>query len=520
MGISMNTNAARLRMRGVQKRFGGVVALNGVTFEVMPGEVHALVGENGAGKSTLMKVLSGAHRSDGGAMELDGRPYEPSGPRDARRRGIAMIYQELTLAPHLSVQQNVMLGRETRTGGRFGVIRSAGMRASVRTALERLGRPDIDPRTPVAELSSGERQLVEIARALVENARVVVLDEPTSSIGRQEVAHLFEVVRRLRDQGVSVVYISHFLEEIQELGDRFTVLRDGRTVGSGMVKETSNSEMVELMLGRRVEQLYPVSSRTPGQPVLELDRLSGRNRPQKATCSLHRGEILGIGGLVGAGRSELIRTIFGLDPIQSGRIRCASITGSELVEVSRTTPGRSLRRGVGLLPEDRKQEGLALRLPIAINTTLSRLTEGRGLGRIGFLKRSALERSTDIMRDRLRISSTGPWQDTGSLSGGNQQKVALARLLHHECDVLLLDEPTRGVDVGSKAQIYGLLDELASGGTAIIAVCSYIPELLGLCDRVAVMHRGILGSPRPVAEWTEQSILEAALVAEGSGVVA
>ena len=267
----MKQSSVRLRMQGVRKRFGGVVALDGVNLEVMPGEVHALVGENGAGKSTLMKVLSGAHRSDDGRMELDGRPFQPSGPRDARRRGIAMIYQELTLAPHLTVEQNVMLGREARTGGRFGVIRPGSMRSSVRSALERLGRPDIDPRAPVSVLSSGERQLVEIARALVENARVVVLDEPTSSIGRQEVAHLFEVVRRLRDQGVSVVYISHFLEEIRELGDRYTVLRDGRTVGSGLVSESTNSKIVELMLGRHVEQLYPDSSRTIGKPILELD---------------------------------------------------------------------------------------------------------------------------------------------------------------------------------------------------------------------------------------------------------
>lgn len=518
--MPMKTNSARLRMQGVRKRFGGVVALDGVTFEVMPGEIHALVGENGAGKSTLMKVLSGAHRADSGSMELDGHAYEPSGPRDARSRGIAMIYQELTLAPHLSVQQNVMLGCETCSGGRFGVIRSRGMRDLVRSALDRLGRPDIDLRTPVAELSGGERQLVEIARALVDNARVVVLDEPTSSIGRQEVPHLFEVVRRLRDQGVAVVYISHFLEEIQELGDRFTVLRDGRTVGSGRVQETTNSELVELMLGRRVEQLYPVSSRTSGKPILELDRLAGRPRPQKTSFSLRQGEIFGIGGLVGSGRSELIRAIFGLEPIHSGRLRLALVNGSGLIDVTRTSPARSLRRGVGLLPEDRKHEGLALRLPIAINTTLSRLTTRKGLGRIGLLSRSTLARSTDVMRKRLGITSAGPWQAAGNLSGGNQQKVALARLLHHECDVLLLDEPTRGVDVGSKAQIYRLLDELASGGTAIITVCSYIPELLGLCDRVAVMHRGVLGSPRPVSEWTAQSVLEESLVATDSEAVA
>ncbi|MCH2143898.1 MAG: sugar ABC transporter ATP-binding protein [Phycisphaerales bacterium] len=509
-----------LRMTGVMKRFGGVVALDGVDIEIRAGEVHALIGENGAGKSTLMKVLSGAHAPDAGSMQLDGSIYAPSGPNDARRRGVAMIYQELTLAPDLTVEQNIMLGREKRMGGRFGLVRASRTRETVRDALARLGRPDITPGTLVGTLSAGERQLVEIARALVENARVVVLDEPTSSIGRQEIARLFEVVRRLRSRNVAVVYISHFLEEIRELGDRFTVLRDGRSVGTGSVSETSNGQLVEMMLGRRVEQLYPNSERSTGEPVLEIKDVAGSPMPQRASITLNAGEILGIGGLVGSGRSELLRSIFGLQKVRSGQVRLATIAGGSLVDITGSSPRANLRSGTGFLSEDRKNEGLALRLPIAINATLTRLAEPTGAGRFGLVRRSALARHADALRRSLGIQSSGPWQTTSELSGGNQQKVALARLMHHDCDVLLLDEPTRGVDVGSKAQIYRLLDELASRGTAIIAVCSYVPELLGISDRVAVMHRGVLGTPRRAEDWTEREILEEALVGGSTEAVA
>lgn len=504
----------RLRMSGVRKRFGGVVALDGVDLEVRAGEIHALVGENGAGKSTLMKVLSGAHRPDAGIMRLDGLHYAPAGPIEARRRGIAMIYQELTLAPRLTIEQNIMLGRESRLGGRFGVIRGREAGLRVRSALERLGRPDLDPRRRVSTLGAADRQLVEIARALVEEARIVVFDEPTSSIGRNEVENLFKVVRRLRDEGVAVVYISHFLEEIRALGDRYTVLRDGRSVATGRVPGTRESDLIEAMLGRRVEQLYPESRRVPGEPLLELEGVAGIRLPRRASAVLHRGEILGVGGLVGSGRSELLRLIQGLEPVRSGLIGLAVLAEGRLLDLTRCSPRRALAHGLGLLSEDRKNEGVALRLPIAFNTTLSRLGGGGLASRFGLFRRSALSAATNRMRDRLSIQSTGPWQPAGELSGGNQQKVALARLLHHGCDLLLLDEPTRGVDVGSKAQIYALLDELAGSGTAIITVCSHVPELLGLCDRVAVMHRGELGRARPAADWSEQTVLEAALLGE------
>lgn len=508
-----------LRMSNVHKRFGGVVALDGVDFEVRSGEVHALLGENGAGKSTLMKVLSGAHQADRGEIELAGKRFAPRRPVDALRAGIAMIYQDLTLAEHLTVEQNIMLGREERVGSSIGFIVRRRSTDSVRDAMLRLGRPDITPNTIVGKLGAADRQIVEIARSLVARARVVVLDEPTSSLGRNEVTNLFDVVRRLREEGVAVIYISHVLEEIRTLCDRFTVLRDGGTVGSGEVSTTPNARLIKMMVGREVNELYPTSNRVAGEPILNLDALCGRRLPREASLDLHRGEIFGIGGLVGSGRSELLRALFGLDPIVSGRVRVALASGSELREDTRATAAKRLRQGIGFLSEDRKNEGLALRLPVAINATLSRFVRGRGLARFGAFKRGRLARETIQLCEELSIRVAGPWQPAWSLSGGNQQKVAFARLLHHDCDVLLLDEPTRGVDVGSKAQIYRLLDEAASRGIAIIVICSYIPELLGICDRVAIMHRGHLGPARSAGDWTEHGVLEEALVGSKGGVV-
>ena len=505
-------------MSDVRKRFGGVVALDGVDFEVHPGEVHALIGENGAGKSTLMKVLSGAHRPDGGQMSLGGRAYRPRGPEDARQQGVSMIYQELTLAPHLSVEQNVMLGREESVLTRLGVIRRGQTRELVRSALVRLGRSDIKLETLVSQLGPGDRQVVEITRALVGQARVVVLDEPTSSLGRNEITSLFDAIRRMRDDGVAVVYISHFLDEIQALCDRFTVLRDGRTVGGGEVQQTPANDMIEMMVGRTVDTLYPSAKRTPGPTVLDVSALQGRPRPRLASLELRRGEVLGIGGLVGAGRSELLRVLFGLNPIQSGQVRLAIGSSDSAPVELHGGPGKRLRQGIGYLSEDRKEEGLALRLPVAINATLSKLAKRKWLGRLGPISRRRIEKDTDVLRQRLAIQSTSAWQRVEQLSGGNQQKVALARLLHHDCDVLLLDEPTRGIDIGSKAEIYRLLNQITDRGVAVICVCSYIPELLGISDRVGVMHRGVLGSVRDAHEWTEHQILEEALVGPASEV--
>ncbi len=488
-------------MTGIDKHFGPTHALRGVDLELRPGEVHALVGENGAGKSTLMKVLSGAVRPDAGSMALDGQPYSPSGPRDARRHGVAMIYQELTLAPHLSVEANVLLGLEP---SRWGFLRRAEGRRRVRAALDVLEHPDIPLDAPVAELGPGLQQIVEIARALLVDVRVLVLDEPTSSLSRADAVRLFALVRRLRDRGVSVVYISHFLEEVQQVADRFTVLRDGEAVGGGTVRDFAPGRIIELMVGRSLTELFPRVPHAPGEVVLEvrdlvLSHQDGPSFSGRIDLELRRGEILGLAGIVGAGRTELLRAIFALDPVRRGEVIVHA-----LASPTRATPRGRIEQGVGMVSEDRKAEGLALIQSIADNLTYSRLSP---YGRFGWLSLGRRDRAVRGWLDRLRVRHAGPDQAVGELSGGNQQKVALGRLLHQEADVLLLDEPTRGVDVGSKAEIYRLIGELAARGRAVLFVSSYLPELLGVCDRLAVMARGRLGPARPVSGWTPEQIM-------------
>jgi len=522
----------RFDMRGVRKTFGATVALDGVHFAVRAGEVCALVGQNGAGKSTLMGILSGAIRPDAGEMRLDGAPYAPREPIDARRAGVAMIYQELSLAPHLSVTENIVLGVEP---SRFGIVQRDRARATAAAALEELGRHDISPQAAVSTLSPASQQLVEIARALATGCRVLVLDEPTSSLGHDDVRRLFDLIRRLKQQGHAIVYISHFIEEVKEVSDRFVVLRDGGNAGEGPTAQTRGDEIVRMMVGRSVGDLYTRGSRDAGEALLQVDDLM----PGSASFALRRGEILGIAGLLGAGRSRLLRAIFGLEPVKSGRISLGVYSGP-------AAPHDRWRQGMGMLSEDRGGEGLAAGLSVADNLTGSRL-DGLGPGVLVWPSRQ----NAAAMRwiDRLAIRCAGPRQTVAELSGGNQQKVAVARLLHHDVDVLILDEPTRGIDVASKAEIYRLIDSLVSTGDrdpervvlhlsekgrgepspvarrsqgvptvarpfqgrdtrkAVLLVSSYLPELLGVCDRIAVMSRGRLGPARPVEEWTEHSLL-------------
>ena len=507
-------NAPRLLMQNVSKRFGATVALDGVDLRVDPGRVLALVGENGAGKSTLMKVLSGAHQPDDGQMWLDGKPYNPRNPLDARRAGVAMIYQELSLARHLTVAENILLGVEPGPGPMMDWTRA---RQTAADALRQLGRPDIPIDAPVGKLSIAAQQLVEIGRAVAVGCRVLVLDEPTSSLTRRDIELLFDLVRRLKAQGISVIYISHFLEEVKEISDSFTVLRDGKSVGSGVTGDIPTAKIIAMMVGRDVHDLYPRSNRSCGEEVLRIDSLAGVNKPQSASFSLHRGEVVGIAGLIGAGRTELLRTIFGLDKVRRGEIRIGG-------NLEPAAPQRRWKQGVGMVSEDRKAEGLALGMSIADNMTLSRLG---GLGALGLVMPSRQETAARRWIGRMSIKCRSASQPVGDLSGGNQQKVAIARLLHHDVDVLLLDEPTRGIDVGSKAQIYKLIDELAMGDPAtgrkpraILMVSSYLPELLGVCDRIAVMCRGRLGPARPVGERNEHQIMEEAIGAMVEGAPA
>jgi ribose transport system ATP-binding protein len=492
-------SAPRLAMHGVSKRFGAVTALAGVSLALAPGEVHALVGENGAGKSTLMKILAGALAADGGRLELDGRPYAPRDPLAARRAGVAMIHQELSLAPELNVAENVMLGREQH---RFGVLRRAAMRARVQAALDVLEHPEITPERPLSQLGPGARQLVEVARALVADARVVVMDEPTSSLAHADVARLFEVIARLSARGVSVIYISHALEEVERVASRYTVLRDGSSVASGALAETTRAQMIEAMVGRKLDEAFARAPHAFGEVLLELRELGGVGLPEAASLCLRRGEILGIAGLVGAGRSELLRCLYGLEPVARGDIRIAS-------RVDRgAPPWVRLAQGVGLLSEQRKEEGLALTLSIADNVTLAAPAL---CSRHGFIVRSRQRALAEAQRRALDVRCADVTQPVGSLSGGNQQKVALARLLCCDAQILLLDEPTRGIDIGSKLEIYRRIAELARAGKAVLMVSSYLPELLGVCDTLAVMRRGRLGAARPIGEWSEAAVMREAM---------
>jgi ribose transport system ATP-binding protein len=491
-----------LRLAGIRKSFGATRALANVSLAVAPGEVHALIGENGAGKSTLMKILSGAHRPDGGTMELDGAAYAPEGPHDARRKGVAMIYQELNLALHLSVQQNILLGTEP---ARWGWIDRRASRERVRGALAQLGYSDLPLDRAAGGCSIAEQQIVEIARALLGKPRVLILDEPTSSLTAADTEKLFAVVRRLRGQGVSVIYISHFLEECRSVADRFTVLKDGETVADGLMAATGLDRIVTLMTGRQVSELYPRTSSRPGAPLLRVRAASAGPRLHDASFELRAGEIFGLAGLIGAGRTDLVRAIFALDRLDAGEI-CVGGGAS-----CRPNPRRRWAEGLGFLSENRKEEGLMLSQPIADNLTLTKMP---AFSRLGLVRAGRQRAAAQRWIETLAIKCQGPGQPVGRLSGGNQQKVALARLLEHPARIFLLDEPTRGIDVGSKAQIYRIIGELAAAGKAVLIVSSYLPELLGLCDRIGVMCRGRLTAVRPRAEWTEEEIM---LRATGSG---
>ncbi len=478
-----------LEMKSVSKRFGATIALEDVSIKVMAGEVLALVGENGAGKSTLMKVLSGAILPDEGEMRLGGQPYKPANPLEARYSGVTMIYQELSLAPHLSVEENIVLGMEP---ARIGIVQWKEVRRRAIEAISQFENPELKPKAKVGKMSVGSQQLVEIARALAYGCRVLVLDEPTSSLTREDVKRLFDIIGRLKKQGKAIIYISHFIEEVKKISDRVTVLRDGKVAGSSDTADISTEKIIAMMVGRQVEQLYPRSSRKAGETVLEVQNLSGADKLQSASMALRRGEVLGIAGLVGAGRTELLRSIFGLDPVQEGKIRIGVYAGP-------ASPMRRWGQGTGMVSEDRKVEGLALGLSIADNMTLSTMP---------FIVRPARQdRDCEVLIRQLSVRCRNPRQRVIDLSGGNQQKVALARLLHHKVDVLLLDEPTRGLDVGSKAQIYKVIDELACKDKAILIVSSYLPELLGVCDRIAVMCRGKLGPTRQIGETNEHKLM-------------
>ncbi|HKP95814.1 MAG TPA: sugar ABC transporter ATP-binding protein [Fibrobacteria bacterium] len=477
-----------LRLRGVRKAFGAAQALQGVDLEIAPGEVHALVGENGAGKSTLMSILGGSLAPDGGTMEFLGAPYRPPGPAQAGNLGVSLVHQELALAPHLDVESNICLGREA---SRLGFLKSQGGR--VREALERLGYGHLDPRTRVGDLGTAERQIVEIARALFQDARLILMDEPTSSLPARDAENLFGAIARLKARGVSVVYISHFLEETARVADRITVLRDGRTAAAGLPASTPQRDILAAMVGRPVTEIFPSAPRTLGDTLLSVRGWISRPGAAPAAFDLRRGQILGLAGLVGSGRSSLLRGLAGLGPRIAGEMGMPGV------------PPRDMGGRIGFLSEDRKEEGLALNLSVRANATLSVLGRFRGPG--GLLRRDAETAAVREVCAALQVRYRDPEQAVGALSGGNQQKVALSRLLLGRSEVWLLDEPTRGVDVGAKAEIYRLISRAAAEGKAVLWAGSYLPELFGVCDSLAVLHRGKLSPVRPVGRWTEAEVM-------------
>lgn len=495
----MATAGDRIQVIAASLSFGPTAALAGASLSARAGEVRAVLGENGAGKSTLMRVLAGAQRPDDASIFLDGEPYRPESPIEAKRAGVVMVHQELSLCPHLTVAENIFLGDEPTS---FGVVKRRVMEERAASAIEEvIGRGAglvIRPSDRVSDLGPAARQLVEIARATAQpNCRVLILDEPTSSLAAGEVERLFSLLGALKARGITILYISHFLEELRRVADSYTVLRDGKTVGSGSIEGAELADIVRQMAGRQIDDRIPRGARPAGEVLLEIEDLRGEKAPRSASLSLRRGEVVGVAGLVGAGRTELLRAIFGLDPIKSGKVRAGAYLGP-------ASPARRLAQGIGLLSEDRKGEGLFLSLSLADNITMSKLPGARA-GPL-FSPRAA-RAAAETWLKKLGVRAAGVDQPASSLSGGNQQKVAIARLLHHDVDVLLLDEPTRGIDVGSKAQIYALIDEMACSGKAVLMVSSYLPELLGVCDRIAVMRRGELLPARPAAGLSEHDLL-------------
>jgi rhamnose transport system ATP-binding protein len=486
------------RLRDVTKRFGGVTAVEDVTFDLRPGEVHSLMGENGAGKSTLMKMVHGLYPPDEGALEVGGEVVEFTSPRDAEAAGIAMIPQELDLFPELTIAENLFVGRR-RPRTRWGTLDQGAMRAEARQRLRSLG-VDMDVGATVKQLSSANQQIVAIARALVGEARAVVMDEPTASLTEREVQQLFGIIAGLTSDGVGVVYISHRMDEIFKISDRITVLRDGRHIATAPASELDAEELVRLMVGRPLNELFSRHPHEVGGVVLEVRGLSRAGEFENVGFVLRRGEILGLAGLVGAGRSELAQTIFGIRTPEAGE---TSIEGEE---VTIRSPQTAMERGIFYVPEERRAQGLILPFSIKNNVTLSILDR---IARFGFVPRS--ERQTaDRFVEELSIRGATVMDPVSRLSGGNQQKVVLAKALAREPSILLLDEPTRGVDVGAKSEIYRLIDDLARQGKAILLISSELEEVLSMSDRILVMREGSLTGEFDRKEATQEKVMTAA----------
>ncbi|MGX9227108.1 sugar ABC transporter ATP-binding protein [Streptomyces albus] len=497
-----------LRTEGIRKTFPGVVALDGVDFDLRAGEVHVLLGENGAGKSTLIKVLSGAYRADAGRVLRDGKPVRISGAEAAEKLGIATIHQEFNLVPQLSVAENIFLGRQPR---RLGIVDRKKMEADAKVLLDRVG-VTASPRTPVGELGIAGRQMVEIAKALSLRTRVLIMDEPTAVLTSEEVARLFAIVRKLRSDGVGIVFITHHLEEIPAIGDRVTVLRDGRSVGQ-VPADTPEDDLVRLMVGRDIAQQYPrergkADADSGSAPLLRVSGLRKQGVFEDVSFEVRAGEVVGIAGLVGAGRTEVVRAVFGADPYDAGRVEVAGkrLPGGD-VWASHTA-------GLGLVPEDRKGQGLLPEASVADNLALVTMREA---SRGGLVDRGGLRKEAARIADRLGVRMAGLDQHVRTLSGGNQQKVVIGKWLLAKSRVLILDEPTRGIDVGAKVEIYQLINELTASGHAVLMISSDLPEVLGMSDRILVMSQGRIAGELTAREATQDAVMALAVGTSAPG---
>ena len=487
-----------LELKNIAKRIGGVEVLHGVSFGLRPGEVHALLGENGAGKSTLIKVITGIHQPDGGEIFLNDKHVHFDDPLQARLAGIAAIYQELSLCPDLNVAENIFLGRQPTTVG--GSINWRKLYSEADRLLTSLG-VHLDLKAKARSLSIAQMQSVEIARAFSLNARILIMDEPTSSLTLKEVAELFGLVRRLRDEGTAIIFISHRLEELFEVADRVTVLRDGSYVDTRLVKDVTRDDLVRLMVGRTISNLFPKQDVKPGDIALKVEHLSLTGIFEDINFELHKGEILGMAGLVGAGRTDVARAIFGVVPPTSGTIQ---IEGRQ-VEI--TSPQQAIRLGLAYVPEDRQLHGLIPAMSITSNISLPILKE---YARRGWLQDKAERTAAFSAARQMEVRANSIWQLARTLSGGNQQKVVLAKWLSTKPRILILDEPTRGIDVGTKAAVHALMSNLAAEGIAILMISSELPEVLGMSDRILVMHEGQMTALFSRAEATQENIISAA----------
>lgn len=491
-----------LKLEHITKAFSGVTVLDDVRFEVRPGEVHALIGENGAGKSTLMKIVTGVHRADAGRMFWKGQEVEVKSPRAARQFGISMVHQELMLVPQLSVGENIFLGRHPAQRVLFGWVRWREIHDQAENVLRELGHA-INPKRAVGQLSIAEQQLVEIARALAFNAELIIMDEPTSPLSEHETKRLFRTIAQLKSRGVSIIYISHRLKEIYEIADRVTVLRDGRHVVTTTVAETNSEALVQYMVGRSIQEQFPEEKSAAGlQEVLRVEGLTAPGKFYDISLTLHRGEIVGLAGLVGAGRTELVESLFGVGEYEAGRIY---LDGQPVMI---QTPVDAVHHGLALVTDDRKTKGLVLGASVRFNIALT--AKQRLAGYKLFLSDKQEKKLAERFAHELRIKTSGVEQPVMYLSGGNQQKVVLAKWLSADSNIFILDEPTRGIDVGSKAEIYQLIRRLAERGKAILFVSSELEEILHLADRILVMHRGRIAGELRRDEATEERIMQLA----------